>query len=447
MVTVSPTTYKLNNYDEPYPSKNHEIVAKKIKEIVYKHLNKLIEKHHERIVQLLKVKRPEPNDLIILDEKTLTKIKREVENAFPTIYMLFSKIHIGLAIMHYVSRFLLEYSEILREQGYKVNARSFLLSNIYSVFLTKFSDVRTYLLQQACHLIVYSQRLSDKVTNILYNYTDIDEDKLILNCVNVYCTNIVYKYDIMKSKDLDATIKAFYKKVLGYVFLIDVGDITSESTRCRVVTNIDEIQLLTPKQRAEFLTNIFMTIQEHISENYLESLTLGKKYLVDYVNEMYKIQDKVVMNVVRLLLSVVYNNINVARHKYQEIYNDFIELSKILIDEKYKEYIERNYPELYRFAKSIVIPVKGKQLSKFRNKISPKKFTEVLVEKFSISKYGKELGEDVILDISKNVAIRAFRYFSNTIFLHPFTQEPIMIRDQLKFLDNFARLVVNFLVG
>jgi len=447
------SSHILSDKDDPYPSEEHELIDKKIHKYTYDILNKYVYENMDSYIHLVKVDRSNFEKILIAQPKLIKEILSKLENDYPSLYSIFDPSIIELDILHHISRYLYDFSEYLQKYSgvtlyLRKYRRSFILNNIYRGAFKVLKSARSFLYQQISHLLSYNIRNFERIFSLLYTYTELDEDKIIVNCIDSFCGNIIYKVCPLKAKNAAAVVKSLYRRILRYMFSVTLTDDDDETdvldSSYRIIYDISELERLNIQSKYSFLLSMLNTAYE-LSTNYtINNLPMNKKYYIDYVKQNYIKYSRTNINIFRFLYFYIHNNIDENKHIFKYMYNDLIELMRIVSEDRYKEDIKSKYPELYRFIKSIAVVNEEQKRSMFN--LRRDMLESYLKSKLSF-KLGLHLNDEFLNEIASALSKYTYNYMKNTIFIHSITEEPIVPFDVTQFCKELTDLYIEFLVG
>ena len=218
-------------------------------------------------------------------------------------------------------------------------------------------------------------------------------------------------------------------------------------TSYRVIFDLNELESVNIQSKYSFLISMLSTVYDLTNNISINNQPINKKYLIEIAKSNYVSYNKIVPNIFRILIYYLFNKIDSGRDVFKYTYNDFTELSKLILDSTYKNFVKSKYPELYRFVKTMVLlredDIENRRKSTLFN-FNRRKFKSSFKLKLTL-KYGRHFDDDFLDEITEQLSRYTYKYFKSVIFLHPITLEPIIPIDIDRFIDEVSELYIEFM--
>jgi len=426
-----------DKYDESYIDEDANYIDQKIRDIVYSTLNKKLDLDQFKVLLANNV--TDMKCYEFFTSKDVEKIYNEILKTFPSIISKYKIERVQLTILFYINRFLYQIFERLNIKNRRLKKNVILhLSHKHTLKVLK--EAKAYLVNQISRLITFISPNISQIYELLYKYTDIDEDNLILTCLERFICNVSYKYNPLKIKNLDAFVKLIFKRIISLILKTNINkdeEIDEVSTKYCLVSTYEEFNNFNLVNKYEFLVEI------------LKSLTYDKeKYFVflesyNILNENYKLFTKS-LNPFRLLEFIERQSYDGSNFSlYLKMYDDFQECFNILANKNLKDTLKSKYKTLYFLLKSFTFFV-GKDKNDFKININALVLKSHLTIELR-SLFGSVLDEKVIETVAKEITSKTFAFMANHIFLDPINLTPITNLDKNKLIKDIVKLYISFL--
>ena len=458
IVTDKYSKEKVSNLNDPYPNEEDKIIDKVVYETVYRVLNEKIANKFDELQYLFKVKKEAfIKEDIVFTEKDIEDVLNEIKEQIPTLVASYDNIKFEIGVLFYLVRFLFDLLYALAAGDDKLvrlinrYKKYFLLNHVYKIFFRKLTHARSFVFQQANNLIIFSRQSISKILPLLQAYTDIDEDTLIIECVTSYCSNAVFKFNPFKAKNLAASIKSVYRRIISYKLSIKVtvdDDDTEIDTSYQIISDNKTLQHLDLQLKYTFLTEMLKTSQILIDNYIINEQSTSYKYLMEIAKTNYQFHDNIKPNIIRLLNYILHDvDIHKKVEVYKTIYNDLYELLKLYIpDNKIKLDFKKKYPELYRFMKAIVVSRDEDSKRGLIFRFDRKGFKSSLISKLTIH-LPPQIDREIIEQLANEISKQTSYYFSRVIFIDAISNIPIRPYKPEQFTDELAMFFVEFLTS
>jgi len=442
---------KVNN--DAFEDVSLEILDKTIHDTVYTNLNNAVLDKIEEHKYIAKVKgaRYFAKTETILTQDYVRNIYDRILSSLPTAIEKVGKVKFELALFHYINRFLYDYFYYVlnsvdpekAQQQVKNYFKFFSLNNTYKYIFPVCYTLRSYLFQQALNLFVYNRKKYENIISLFETYTTVDEDELIMVCVTTYIANMSLKQNPLKIKNLNAFIKASYRKVLNYVLTrsLTLEDSDDEIDTSFLVTSSEsEIELSANAQvRYRFLINMLRMIKNRIDNFNVNICNTPQKILFRTIKDNYNFFNSTTTNIFRLLYVLMNNDSFPNYDLYVYLYDDYIDLLKFFYDSKFKTEARNEYPELFPFIRAIaVVNNRSRSIIPF----SRRGFNEYLKSDLNL-RYN--LQSDFTEIISNEISRKIYEYFQSVIFVNPLTGAPISKVNIDKLYSDITKLIGKYL--